>query len=143
MPLDPDLLHEQLRRALIRFVGSTVPRQRSPAVLHLGTPGSAHLTFEQQPAYDSGLWADVIERALDGLDLDRSTPVPWVTRTGELSPGDHDFGWFAAVREGFGRHGLDLPGFFVMNQHGWFDLTTDTEPTLCRVRRRKRRALSA
>jgi hypothetical protein len=136
---DVALLRPGLEQALTELVNATRPREVVEAVLRLGTPGGEHLTFHPDPTFDSGLWADVIERALDGFDLDAGTPVAWMTRAGALAPGDLDFVWFGAIRDGFARHGLPLVGFFVMTQQGWFDLSADTEVTLLQVRRRRRR----
>lgn len=129
---------ELLRRALIDLVTECGPRRSFPPLLRLGDPGGVHRYFADDPGYDSGLRADVLERALDGFDLEHELPTCWLTRSGELVPGDLDFAWFAATREAFGRHGSDLPAFFVMTRRGWLDLVEDTGPTLCNIRPRRR-----
>lgn len=126
-----------LRVALTQHASEAGTRRALPTLMHVGTPGVEEVVVPEGPGLDPGLRADLMERALDGLDLDR-TPVPWITRTGELSPGDVDFAWFAASREAFGRHSLELPGFFVMTRYGWLDLTTEELIRWSRIRRSKR-----
>ncbi|MFL6022215.1 MAG: hypothetical protein ACJ72O_02660 [Marmoricola sp.] len=113
-----------LRLALTEHVSSAGTRRALPTLMHVGTPGVEEVVVPEGPGLDPGLRADIMERALDGLDPDRP-PLPWLTRTGELSPGDADLAWFAATREAFGRHASALPGFFVMTRYGWLDLATD------------------
>lgn len=116
----------QLRAALCDFVTSAGTRRLLPTLFHVGTPGGEQVTLPHDPYFDAGLRADLVERAIDALDgLAGTRPVPWVTRVGDLSPTDADFAWFSAAREGFGRHGRDLPGFFVVTRHGWLNLANE------------------
>ncbi|HEX4191242.1 MAG TPA: hypothetical protein VHZ06_09630 [Marmoricola sp.] len=115
-----DVLTARLRLALRQFVKDCGTRRAIPTTLRIGRPGGPHLALPDDPSYDSGLRADVLERALDGLDLD--TAVPWLTRSGDLAPADADFLWMAAATEAFGRHGIGMPGFIVMTRYGWYNL---------------------
>ncbi|WP_148045036.1 hypothetical protein [Nocardioides marmorisolisilvae] len=125
-----------LRVALTEHVSAAGTKRALPTVMHVGTPGVEAVAVPDAPDLDPGLRADLMERALDGLDLSR-TPLPWLTRIGELAPGDVDLAWFAATREAYGRHSLDLPGFFVMTRYGWLDLATDELIRWSRVRATK------
>ena len=128
----------QLRAALCDFVSAAGTRRLLPTLFHVGTPGGEHLTLPHDAYFDPGLRADLVERALDGLEGAAGTrPVPWLTRTGDLAPTDPDFAWFAAAREGFGRHGIALPGFFVMTRYGWLNLANEDVIRWRRVRPRR------
>lgn len=112
-----------LRRAQSDFVATAGTRRALRREFHLGVPGGSHLTLADDPALDPGLRADVVERALDGVDLEAGPrPVPWVTRSGELVAGDADYAWLTACMEAFGRHSLAVPGFYVVTRNGWIDL---------------------
>jgi hypothetical protein len=116
----------QLRAALCDFVTSAGTRRRLPTLFHVGTPGGEQITLPHDLYFDAGLRADLVERAIDALDgLAGARPVPWLTRVGDLSPTDADFAWFSAAREGFGRHGSELPGFFVVTRYGWLNLANE------------------
>jgi hypothetical protein len=126
MDIDALPLAGQLRAALCEFVTTAGTRRKLPTLFHVGTPGGVHITLPHDACFDAGLRADLVERAIDGLEgpaADR--PVPWLTRTGDLTPADCDFAWFSAAREGFGRHGLELPGFFVVTRYGWLNLANE------------------
>lgn len=128
-------LAAQLRAALCDFVTAAGTRRRLPTLFHVGTPGGTHLTLPHDTRFDPGLRADLVERAVDGLeDHAAARPVPWLTRTGDLVPTDPDFAWFAAAREGLGRHGLELPGFFVVTRYGWLNLANEDVIQWRRVR---------
>lgn len=112
-----------LRRAQSDFVAAAGTRRALGREFHLGVPGGEHLTLADDPTLDAGLRADVVERALDGIDLLKTPqPVPWVTRSGELVAGDADYAWLTASMEAFGRHSLTVPGFYVVTRYGWLDL---------------------
>ena len=138
---DPDALPlaGRLRQELSDFVAAAGTRRSLPTLVHVGRPGGERITVPHDHSFDAGLRADLLERALTGLDaVTGARPVPWVTRSGDLTPGDADFAWFAAAREAFGRHGLDLPGFFVISRHGWLNLADDDVVRWRRVRPRPR-----
>jgi hypothetical protein len=122
-----------LRLALTEHVTAAGTRRSLPTLMHVGTPGVEQVVLAEEPSLDPGLRADLMERALDGLELQRP-PIPWLTRNGELTPGDADLAWFAATREGYGRHSLTLPGFFVMTRYGWLNLATDEVIRWSRIR---------
>jgi len=126
-----------LRVALTEHVSAAGTRRALPTLMHVGTPGVEQVVVPEEPGLDPGLRADLMERALDGLDLGRP-PLPWVTRVGELSPGDADLAWFAATREAYGRHSLTVPGFYVMTRYGWVNLATDEQVRWSRIRPTKR-----
>lgn len=116
----------QLRAALCDFVSTAGTRRQLPTLFHVGTPGGEHITLPHDACFDAGLRADLVERVLDGLEGRAwERPVPWLTRTGDLAAADPDLAWFAAAREGFGRHGLGMPGFFVITRYGWLNLATE------------------
>jgi hypothetical protein len=128
----------QLRAELCDFVTTAGTRRRLPTLFHVGTPGGDNITLPHDLYFDAGLRADLVERAIDGLDgLAAARPVPWLTRTGDLAPADADFAWFSAAREGFGRHSLELPGFFVITRHGWLNLANEDVIRWQRVRPRR------
>lgn len=130
----------QLRAALCDFVQAAGTRRLLPTLFHVGTPGGDHATLPHATSFDGGLRADLVERAIDGLEGRAATrPVPWLTRIGDLAPSDADFAWFTASREGFGRHALELPGFFVVTRHGWMNLANDDVVRWRRVRPRRMR----
>lgn len=135
--MDETLTH-QLRAALAAFVAESGTRRALPTTMRVGVPGGEHLALPHDPTADAGLRADVLERALDAAAGDPA--VAWLTRAGSLVAGDVDFAWFAAAREAFGRHGLQLPGFFVMTRYGWLDLADDSVVRWHRVRVRRRSA---
>ena len=122
-------LHLELRR----FVTCVGTRRTADPVCHVGHPAGEHARIPDRRADDAGLRADLVERALDGLETTRRACV-WLTRTGTLGRTDHDAHWFAAARSGFAGHGLPLPGFFVLNRTGWVDLVTEETRTWSRVR---------
>jgi hypothetical protein len=125
----------QLRAALCDFVSAAGTRRRLPTLFHVGTPGGVHVTVPHDPYFDHGLRTDLVERAIDGLDaVAAQRPVPWLTRCGDLTPGDADLAWFAATREGFARHDRTIPGFFVITRHGWLNLANDDVVRWRRVR---------
>jgi hypothetical protein len=131
-------LAAQLRTALCDFVTAAGTQRKLPTLFHLGTPGGEHLTLAHDPRHDPGLRADLVERAVDGLaGRAAERPVPWLTRTGDLAPTDADFAWFSAARHGVGRHGLELPGFFVVTRYGWLNLANEDVIRWRRVRPRR------
>ncbi|HET6167839.1 MAG TPA: hypothetical protein VFE07_13495 [Marmoricola sp.] len=133
----------QLRAELCDFVTSAGTRRNLPTLFHVGTPGGDRITLPHDRTFDAGLRADLVERAIDGLEgRAGERPVPWLTRAGDLSPTDADFAWFSAARDGFGRHDLEPPGFFVVTRHGWFNLANEDVVRWRRVRPHRSRAAS-
>jgi hypothetical protein len=124
-----------IRAELSAFVASAGTRRSLPTTCHVGHPGGQHSRFAHEVTTDSSLRADLVERAIDGL-LDTVDACAWVTRGGELGLADADAEWFAAARTAFGRHGLPLPAFFVLNRSGWVDLVTGEHREWYRVRNR-------
>ncbi len=131
--VDPDL-ELALRLELRRFVTAAGTRRALPTTCHVGHPGGQHSALPDESL--ASLRADLVERAIDGLvGLDGA--CAWVTRGGELTTADADAAWFAAAREGFGRHGLPLPAFAVMNRSAWVDLVSGERREWRRVRARR------
>lgn len=81
----------------------------------------------------AGLRADLIERALDGIETTADV-LCWVSRSGEPGAGDVELAWWAAARRAFARHDVPLAGFCVLNRYGWLDLGTGLGRTWARVR---------
>lgn len=141
---DPRLL-SALRAELAAFVNAAGARRVLPAVFRLGLPGGHRgrdqVAVPDERGFDSGLRADLVERCLEEVmtrDEDRLL-LPWLTRGGDLVAHDVDVAWAAAAREGFGRHGLAFPGFYVVTRRGWMNLESSLV-TAERVRRRRRTA---
>ncbi|MFL6060390.1 MAG: hypothetical protein ACJ72E_04090 [Marmoricola sp.] len=130
-------LETQLARAVRRHARTTSSRSRVSPWLRLGPPAGQHLGFADHAAYDAGLRADVIERALDGFDPAAAPPLAWLTRSGAPVPGDLDLAWLAACREAFGRHGIELDGFYLLTREVWTDLLGDGTVTTVRIGRRR------
>lgn len=114
------------------FVAAAGRRRRLVPVLHLGRPCDEVVETAECEWYDAPARADLVTRALDGLRC--PDPLAWLGRAGGLEPREADLRWLAAVRTGYQRHGLDLPGFFVVTRHGWADLVSDQVHPWARVR---------
>lgn len=128
----PIPLAGQIHLAMRTFATSAGTARKLPTHLHVGTPAGPHLSIPEQRWYDAGLRADLVVRALDGLDV--PDPCCWVTRPGELVANDVDVAWLSAARAAFARHAVALPGFFVVTRRGWMDLTTQQVHQWDRVR---------
>lgn len=127
----------ELRRAQTDFVTAAGTRRALTREFHLGVPSGEYLTLADDAGLDAGLRADVVERALDGIDLvSAREPMAWITRSGDLLPGDADYAWLTACMEAFGRHSLTVPGFYVVTRYGWMDLVGGHLVTTGRTRRR-------
>ena len=119
------------------LVVSAGTRRAIPTTCHIGHPGGAQSRFPHGLVDDPSLRADLVERAIDGLrETDRA--CAWVSRGGELELNDADAEWLAASWSAFGRHGLVLPAFFVVNRNGWVDLVSGERRQWTRVRNRPR-----
>lgn len=117
------------------FVADAGLRRVLPATMHVGSPEGSHVELADEPWQDDGLRAALVARALEALpDADFDRALPWLTRTGELATHDADLRWCAGARSGFARHGLELPGFFVVTRRGWRNLLTGEEHRWGRVR---------
>ncbi|SDS21570.1 hypothetical protein SAMN04488570_1387 [Nocardioides scoriae] len=123
-----------LRAEVRRFVTEAGTRRLVPATCRVGRPGGASLLLPGPGSdADAGLRADLVERALDGLE-DARGALAWVARSGPLLAGDEELAWHAAARAGFGRHGLEVAAFVVLNRHGWVDLVGGDQRRWSRVR---------
>jgi hypothetical protein len=114
------------------FVASAGTRRALPTTCHVGHPGGEQVTLPE--AYDAGLRTDLVERAIDGLTTTEGACV-WITRGGDLGTSDSDVGWYAAARQGFARHGLELTAFVLVTRTAWLDLVDGEQRTWRRVRR--------
>lgn len=125
-------LREEVRRALAE-AGS---RRQLPLRCFVGHPGGPAETAVAEVAVPpprllddlgagaaTGLRADLVERALDGLDEPRGA-LCWVVRSGPLEVGDPELAWWSAAWRGFGRHGLRPVTFCVLNRTGWVEPDT-------------------
>lgn len=134
---DPGLT-TAIRAELRAFVLAAGTRRSLPTTCHVGHPGGEHSRWVHGSRdEDPELRADLVERALDGLEVTEGA-CGWITRPGELDLVDADAEWFAAARSGFARHGLALPAFFVLNRTAWVDLVTGERREWTRVRRSTR-----
>ncbi|KQT89234.1 hypothetical protein ASG49_15690 [Marmoricola sp. Leaf446] len=131
-----------LRAEARRSVTAAGRRRLLPARCRVGRPGGQAVELPAEAdASDAGLLADLVERALDGLDHLAPPPdatglpvIAWVVRSGELRAGDTDLAWVRAAHSGFARHGLVLPCFLVIGRHGWVDLLHEAGHEWSRVR---------
>ena len=139
-PVPSDLV-ASVRKAMYEFVNAAGNRRVLPPVFHVGRPGGRPGAYQyaiaDEVATQAGLRADLVERALDGLLVE--DPCAWITRSGSLTPTDPDVAWFAASREAFGRHGLELPAFLVITRAGWINLMAEQALPQPGVRPRRRR----
>lgn len=128
-----------LRVELRRLVDGAGNRRSLTPTCFVGRPGGVQVRLEEVGAAGPSLRADLVERALDGLvALDGASA--WVTRSGDLDLTDPDVAWFVAAGTGFGRHGLRLAAFPVLNRTGWVDLVSGEHHEWGRIRRRPRRS---
>lgn len=128
-----------MRAAMSAFVNAAGTRRVLPTIFHVGRPGGRadeRWAIVDDPSQDAGLRIDLVEYAVEAAGL--ANPVPWMTRSGDLSPHDADLAWFAATRLAFERLELDLPGFFVVTRKGWMNLLTE-DVQVQRIRARRRR----
>ncbi len=95
------------------FVASASTRRALPTSCHVGHPAGAQVALPD--VADQGLRADLVERAIDGLDTDRARLCVAHARWGA----GHDRrgpGVAGGRTSGFARHGLVLPAFFVLTR---------------------------
>jgi hypothetical protein len=121
-----------LTRVLHDFVRAAGRRRTLPTVLHLGHPYGELVAVPEQDWYDAAARADLVTRALDGLE--DPAPLAWLTRAGTLAAEDVDLHWCAAVQTGYARHGLPLSGFYLITRTGWCDLIGGARQQWYRVR---------
>ena len=122
-----------IRVELRAFVADAGTRRSLPTTCHVGHPAGEQSRWLPEVNTDHALRADLVERAIDGL-LVVEGACAWVCRGGALQISDVDAEWFGAARTGFGRHGLSLPAFFVLNRTGWLDLVSEERRLWSRVR---------
>ncbi len=124
-------IHAELRA----FVGAAGTRRSLATTCHVGHPGGERTRWPHDVTTDHSVRTDLVERAIDGLVVAEGA-CGWVTRGGALQVTDADAAWCAAAMTAFGRHGLGLPAFFVLNRTGWLDLVSDERREWSRVRNR-------
>ena len=141
MDRDPlERLVPGIETELRAFVAAAGSRRALPLTAYAGVPGGERSDFPgaiHGAVGDDGLRADLVERALDGIE-DLAGACVWVSRPGPFVPGDLEVAWRRAAHEGFARHGLVLPAYVVLNRYGWHDLVSGRERTWYRVRPRRR-----
>ncbi|WP_310963080.1 hypothetical protein [Nocardioides terrisoli] len=118
--------------AMQQFVADAGRRRKLPVTLHVGLPGGETRSVCDQPWYDHGLRADLATCAIDGLEV--PDPLAWISRGGDLKPHDADWDWLAAARTAHDRHGLAMPGFFLVTRYGWAELVGGQQHPWHRVR---------
>jgi hypothetical protein len=124
-----------IRLELGAFVAAAGTKRSLPTTCHVGHPGAEHASWPHDATHDASLRADLVERAVDGLEA-TDNACAWITRPGELGLTDADAAWFAAARAGFAGHGLVLPAFFVLNRVAWVDLVSGEQRRWLRIRHR-------
>lgn len=127
------MLTRGIRRELRDFVTAAGKKRALPPTCHVGHPGKDRVALPHVAPLEASLRADLVERVIDGLQ-ETEGACGWVTRSGPLHLTDADVEWFVATRTGFSRHGLTLPGFFVLTRGGWLDLVSGERRELVRVR---------
>lgn len=123
---------DHLRRAVWDFARAAGRRRALPLTVHVGHPAGARTQIAELSWYDPAARADLITRALDGLD--EPAPFVWLTRSGELSATDIDQAWCTAALTAFARHQRPLPGVYLVTRFGWSDLLTGRHRVWGRVR---------
>ena len=121
-----------VNHAMRDFARANPRRRNLPRRLWLGIPRAETLTLAEEEWFDDGLRTDLVAGALDRLDC--PAPLAWITRAGPLLPEDGDLRWLAAVRRGYARHGLTLPGFHLVTRCGWADLLGNARHEWTRIR---------
>lgn len=116
------------------FVVATGTRRALPTTCHVGHAGGEQVGLPDVD--DQSLRTDLVARAIEGL-LETPGACAWMTRGGDTGFTDADAAWFAAARQGFGRHGLALPAFVVMTRNAWVDLVSGEARAWQRIRVRR------
>lgn len=110
-------------------------RKVHPTTVRVGEIGGSHVTVPNEPDFDAGLRADLLEQILSAHEPVEA--LVWITRGGALSPSDNDFAWHAAATSAFGRYDQRMRAFVVITREGWFDLVADQvtlwKPTAART----------
>jgi hypothetical protein len=140
VPADPDPLTHQtqalLRRAVLDF-RVTEKRKTFGPVVHVGVPGTTHLTYEpgRDQQLEHGLRADLVAAFLRATGTDLVEPLVWVTRTGEFVLEDADAAWLSAARSAYAEAGVPLT-MVVVTRRGWWDPRSGRSRVWKRLRRR-------
>lgn len=129
----PPPWQSQMRAEVLRLVVGAGSTRHLPPRCWVGRPGEDATRLPEAEGACHEVRAALVERALDGLER-TDEALCWVSRSGELSAGDVEVTWWAAARDGFSRHGLELPAFCVLNRYGWVDLVSGTGRTWSRLR---------
>lgn len=130
-----DPLASDQRRLLRRTVldlATSEHRRRFPPVLHVGTPGAATITVEDDPAWDLGLRTDLVGAVLRAL---HDPAWIWVTRCGSLDQEDVDAAWLGPTVTAAAERGTDV-AFVVVTRHGWTDPRSGLRREWKRIRQR-------
>ena len=117
-PLTPGL-HRVLRRAVLNHCAAE-PRRVHPPLLHVGVPGAAEALFADVEPTDHGLRCDIVAAMLRRTRRGATTPLVWLTRTGDLDLQDVDVRWLASARAAYAEAGAMLL-MVVVNRRGWRD----------------------
>jgi hypothetical protein len=145
----PDPAFDRLARGIAaelrHFVRTAGRRRMLPFTAYVGVPGGARTAFGDD-VRDAVLRADLVERGLDALApgvVERNRACAWVTRADGLEAETRDLEWLVAARNGFERHGLALPAYFLVGRYGWHELLSGRRRTWTRIRSSKAGAARA
>jgi hypothetical protein len=128
----PPATARALRRAVLALATSE-RRRHFPAVLHVGTPGGACASVEDDRDWDAGLRADIAGAALRTAGR---AATAWLTRPGDLGLQDVDAAWLGPLLRSAEESGVDLV-YVVVTRHGWVDPRTGVRREWRRIRDRR------
>ncbi|WP_370864856.1 hypothetical protein [Nocardioides agariphilus] len=125
---------QALLRRLVLQHKADERRRRFPAVLHLGGPGRPETgRVVEEDSLDDALRAELLSALLRRAA--GTSPMAWLTRSGDLEVQDVDLAWLRAVASLDGEAGRDLR-YVVVTRRGWRDPRSDVGRTWVRLRQR-------
>lgn len=130
--MQPDLVAAAMTREMRRWAAQVGRTRKPQGWVHVGNPDGERVSIRTLPWYDPGLRADLITRAIDGLET--SERLVWLTRRGDLEVAESDLLWWAAARRASARHGDTLHHFHVVTRRGWHELVSGRRVEWPRVR---------
>ncbi len=130
--MQPELVAGVMTREMRRWATQVGRTRRPQSWLHVGDPEAERVSIRILPWYDPGLPADLITRAMDGLET--AERLVWLTRRGDLDVAENDLVWLTAARRASERHGEALHHFHVVTRRGWHELVSGRRVEWPRVR---------